>query len=73
MLGTPLAIDLQRTELGETGRADVFSAGLEIQLLHKNFTEKDPMDHIKKMASRGAPFFAAMLNKLAFDMSMTAA
>ena len=42
---------------------------MEIQFLHKNLTEKDPkllMDHIKKMASREAPFFATTLS-LVFD------
>ena len=42
---------------------------MEIQFLHKNFTKKDPellMGHIKKMASREAPFFATTLS-LVFD------
>ena len=38
---------------------------MEIQFLLKNFTEKDPkllMDHVRRMASGEAPFFATTLS-----------
>jgi len=42
---------------------------MEIQLLHDHFTEKDPkflMEHIRRMASGEAPFFATTLS-LVYD------
>ena len=42
---------------------------IEVQFLHENFTEKDPkllMEHIQRMASGEAPFFATTLS-LVYD------